>query len=103
LFSFFSSELVEIQKQYILFFLLYQSFKKNKDNDQQHIFEQVLKLKDNTKSTGVKLRVNQLLGTLIPDLLNRLEVLKSKEANLAEDAKDIKLSSSCLEVLESKI
>lgn len=82
------TELLEIEKQFIVFFLLFQSYKNNKDNDQSHVFESILKInnKDNFPNTrnvsNVKQRVNQIVDFLLPELITKVQTLKKKDESI---------------------
>ncbi|EAS04919.2 AAA family ATPase (macronuclear) [Tetrahymena thermophila SB210] len=96
-------ELMDIEKQFVVFYLIFVSFKKNKENELSHTFEQILKIPKDPRFNGVKGKVNLILESLIPKLLLRIKELKKKEESIDEDKKDIKMGPDCLNILESKL
>ncbi|KAL4481100.1 hypothetical protein ABPG72_015055 [Tetrahymena utriculariae] len=96
-------ELMDIEKQFVVLYLIFVSFKKNKENELSHTFEQILKIPRDSRFNGVKGKVNLILESLIPKLLTRIKELKKKEESIENDKKDIRMGPDCLNILESKL
>ncbi|KAL4434528.1 hypothetical protein ABPG74_007312 [Tetrahymena malaccensis] len=96
-------ELMDIEKHFVVLYLIFVQFKKNKENELSHTFEQILKIPKDSRFNGVKGKVNLILESLIPKLLQRIKDLKKKEESIEEEKKDIKMGPDCLNILESKL